>query len=57
LGVGGGGPLPFFVSVADTGVKVELESTVAEVLILKGLGEGVVDELVTWVGREILGEF
>jgi hypothetical protein len=28
-----------------------------EVLILKGLGEGVVDELVTWAEREILGEF
>jgi hypothetical protein len=34
-----------------------MESTVVEVLILKGLGEGVVYELVTWARREILGEF
>jgi hypothetical protein len=32
-----------------------VESTVAEVLILNGLGKGAIYELVTWVGRTVLG--
>jgi hypothetical protein len=34
-----------------------MESTVAEVLILKGLGEGAVYKLVTWAKRGISEEF
>jgi hypothetical protein len=34
-----------------------VESTVAEVLILNGLGGSAVYELVTWAEREMLREF
>lgn len=34
-----------------------MESTVAEVLILNGLGEGGYYEVVTWEGLRILREF
>jgi hypothetical protein len=34
-----------------------VESTVVEVLILKALGKGLIYELVTYVERDILGEF
>jgi hypothetical protein len=34
-----------------------VESTVVEVLILNGLGEGSFYEMVTWVGLKILVEF
>jgi hypothetical protein len=34
-----------------------VESTLAEVLILEGLGEDSSYKMVTWVGLKILGEF
>ena len=34
-----------------------MESTVVEVLILNGLGEGSFYKMVTWEGRKILVEF
>ena len=34
-----------------------MESTLVEVLILNGFGEGGLYKIVTWVGWKILGEF